>query len=259
MILPSKMKIEHGQENQKGIHPMKRTLTIILLTLVVAIAATAAPAQDERVIGKSFKVSEGGLLTIDSDLGSIKVRTGKRKVVDIKVVRKPLAYSQESAKKLLENFTVSFTQKDNTVAIQGDSRRDHGRFLEKEERLKVEYIISLPKKFNVDLRTRSGGILVDDLEGKVKAKTSGGSLSFARIVGTIWGRTSGGSISLKGGKAKADIHTSGGSITIQKAKGNVSAHTSGGSVQVEEVLANIEASTSCGSVTASISSQPQGN
>ena len=138
----------------------------------------------------------------------------------------------------------------------------------------MEYRVSLPREFSVDLSTSGGSIAVGDLKGEVAARTSGGELSFGRIDGPVRGNTSGGSISLAGGRGKAVLHTSGGgiriedvagevvaetsggSIQVNRASGRVSAHTSGGSITIRETTGAVDASTSGGSVSASLSAQP---
>jgi hypothetical protein len=80
----------------------------------------------------------------------------------------------------------------------------------------VEYRITVPSQFSVDVATSGGPISVDGLKGDVNAHTSGGSLHFDHIDGPVNGRTSGGSITLAGVKGRTVVHTSGGSIHISE-------------------------------------------
>lgn len=246
----------------------------ILLTLLLTFVFNAAAQDTGEVIEKSFKVGDGGLLTVRSDMGSIEVETGGSGTVEAKVMRRSDSWSRSEAEDFLKKFQVDFSQQGNDVTVIAEyrgSKNDHWG------NGQVRFLFRVPAKYNVNLNTAGGSISVADLEGTVEAETAGGSLSFGNIKGPVNGRTAGGSISLDGGSGKVDVRTSGGSInigsvdgdlsartaggsiSIDRAKGNVVAETSGGSIRVDEVMGNIEASTSGGSVEATISKQPQGD
>ena len=255
------------------------SVAIAALTLGAVTPLKARSEMEDR-IKKSFPVDSGGQLTLETDRGSIEVHAVDTQVLEVEVIRKVDARDREEADEILKDFEIEFTQRGNDVYIRGaikEERRSFwDRFLDTDwRRLRVRYVVSVPKQYNVDLRTAGGSISVDDLEGEVHGRTSGGSLRFGRIQGPVWGRTSGGSITLEGGVGTADLktsggsikigevdgtvtaHTSGGSIGIDRAKGRVVAKTSGGSIAVEEVMGAIEAKTSGGTVKARISRQPQ--
>jgi len=254
----------------------------LIIAALMFVACTDARREREDTIGKSlkksFQVSPGGRLTLESDLGSIEVQTVNSNALEVEVTRKVYTLNREKAEEILKDFEVEFTQRGDDVHIRGELKRPRSSFGGwRRQRLRVHYLISVPTKYNLDLKTSGGSISVDDLEGEVRSKTSGGSLRFGRIQGPVWGRTSGGSVKLDAcldmadvktsggsiiiGEVEGDVvaHTSGGSIRIDRAKGSVAATTSGGSITVEEVMGEIEARTSGGSVTARITHQPQKN
>jgi DUF4097 and DUF4098 domain-containing protein YvlB len=212
----------------------------------------------EGDIKKSFKVSPGGLLNVDADLGSIEVRSGSVNEVNIEIRFDARSGSQRRIKELLEDFDADFQHSGSDVSVILEYRKGKMNFWDNIGRyLQVRFFITVPKKYNVDLKTSGGSIQVDDLDGKVDSNTSGGSLEFGAILGSVHGRTSGGSIKLERCDGEVDVRTSGGSISIGEVKGTVLAHTSGGGIHVEEVMGTINASTSGGSVTARISKQPE--
>ncbi len=235
---------------------------LVGLALLILTATGAAAGVQER----AFDVADGGLLKVDTDLGSIEVQASGSGQVDV-VVETSGAHADE--------LKVEFSQSGDEVRVRGDYRRSGAMSWGRSPR--VKFRITVPERYNVDLRTSGGSISVSDLEGEVRTKTSGGSLSFGDIRGPVWGRTSGGSISLQSSVGDAEVetsggsirigdvdgevtaHTSGGSISIDRARGRVDADTSGGTIRVDEVMGTINASTSGGSVTAYISEQPEGD
>jgi DUF4097 and DUF4098 domain-containing protein YvlB len=231
----------------------------------------------EDKIERSFKVGSGGKLTLETDRGSIEVKSREADAVEVEIIRRVKAWDQEGADKILEDFEIDFTQSGNDVHIRAGFKKDMDGFWRWVDgnRLQLHYMISVPTKYNLDLKTAGGSISVGDLEGEVRSRTSGGSLHFGRVQGPVWGRTSGGSITLSGcagtvdvetsggsiniGETSGDVvaHTSGGSVNIGRTKGSVVAKTSGGSITVEDATGKVEAATSGGSVRANISTQPQ--
>lgn len=212
----------------------------------------------EDTINKSFTVSPGGTLSVESDIGSIEVRGTRGNKVDIEVVREIRSGSESRAERLLKNFDVKFNQRGDDVDIIAKLDRSGldrlfnniGRYL------KVKFIVTVPESYNLDFYTKGGSISSENIQGVVKTRTSGGSLNFDRIDGEISGRTSGGGIDIGDVKGNTEVRTSGGSIRIMRAEGPVDAHTSGGGITVEEVLGDIKAHTSGGSIKATITSQP---
>ncbi len=256
-------------------YPLPCALLLLALGGVGAFAATV-----EGNALKTFTVTPGGRLVVDSDRGSIEVTSGKGTEVRVEVFRKSTALTESRAQEALDEHTLTLDQDGNTVTVRGRGKRqgfnwslwssDHRRF-------EVRYVISVPEKFDVDLKTGGGGITVSDLTGDVRLRTSGGGLRIGRIRGPVDAHTSGGSIHLAGCQGRARIETSGGgieigegegtvsadtsggSIHIKAYKGDVTAHTSGGGITVEQALGNIDASTSGGSISAVLAAQPTGD
>jgi len=247
--------------------------SIYFLTLVLFTAFSFVYADIDANLKEIFDVNSGGTLYIDSDFGSIEVASWSKKSVQVEVLRSIDAYTQKEAERILQDLEITFDKRGNDVYVRAEY--DRGTFQWKNNRIKMRFIVSVPKVYNVDLKTAGGSIAVSDLEGRVESHTSGGSLTFGQINGPVNGKTSGGSIKLNGcvgdaivktsggsikiGQVDGNIEarTSGGSVSIAKAKGSVIATTSGGGINVEEVMGTIDAKTSGGSVTARISAQPQ--
>ena len=251
---------------------------IMLILQGVLFAGMAVADAADNNIKRSFQVVPGGRLTVDSDRGLIEVRTADRDQVDVKIERKVRRIGKWSVEEVLEDFPITFDHSDDGVTIR--AKYDGGllrRWNWERNRLQIKFLITVPQRYNVDLKTAGAGISVGDLEGEVRGQTSGGSLRLGNIEGPVWGRTSGGSIKLEGTQGDADVKTSGGritigsvagaveaktsggSISIDKATGGVNAKTSGGSITVEEVMGGINAKTSGGSIKAYISRQPEGD
>ncbi|HVT46053.1 MAG TPA: DUF4097 family beta strand repeat-containing protein [Thermoanaerobaculia bacterium] len=214
---------------------------ITTVLFILAIAHTAI-AETHPPIRKSFNVSPGGRLTIDSDLGSIEIRSGAQSRVDVEVQRETRGRSD------LDRFEVDMRQRGNEVEVRGEYDRGSLGWLDA-GRLKVKYVVTVPEQFNVDLKTSGGSITVSSLTGAVDARTSGGSIHAGAVRGDVSARTSGGTIRVDKSSGSVTATTSGGSIRIGEAGGAVEARTSGGNIAIVRSGADIVAKTSGGSIS----------
>jgi DUF4097 and DUF4098 domain-containing protein YvlB len=215
---------------------------LCLLSALLLPALSALAEQD--VINKSFDANAGGTLSMNVDRGSIKILTGNADKVEIEVVRELKRATEEKAKDVFEQHQIEFSQDGGTIRIEADNGGLRNLF----NNLQVEYTITIPSKFNVDLSTKGGNINIADLGGEVKVQTAGGSLDIGAISGKISARTSGGNIKIAGGKSDVDAQTSGGSLSIGNIDGKLTAKTSGGNINLEHVHGAVEAQTSGGSI-----------
>jgi DUF4097 and DUF4098 domain-containing protein YvlB len=247
----------------------RKNSSLLFLILFIPFAIFAQEERSE----KSFSVKPDGWLELRADFGSVEVRSWPQNEVKVEVRKWISGRSRRNAKELFEDYEIRYNQSDRGVSIVAEMR---GRgFFRNNDGLQVEFRISVPKQYNLDLNTSGGSIDVDDLAGEARVKTSGGSLTLGRIEGPVDANTSGGSIELRQAKGKVlartsgggitlgdvdgevDVETSGGSIQVDGAAGNLRAHTSGGGVSLRGLRGNVDASTSGGSINAEILKQLQ--
>ncbi|MFK8014910.1 MAG: DUF4097 domain-containing protein [Gammaproteobacteria bacterium] len=217
-------------------------LTKSILPVFFALAMSTAMASD---LERQFDVGSGGKLIVDTNPGKLDIRTGGTDV-QVEVLR-----SGERA----DEFLVEFEQKGNEVTIRGEWPSELSSWRSR-PRARIEYRITIPSRFDLDLSTSGGSIRVEDLDGELRAQTSGGAMSFGMVSGEVNAYTSGGSITLEGGGADANLNTSGGSIRVGEVAGDLKATTSGGSIRIAGVSGNVQANTSGGSVEATLRTQP---
>jgi len=224
--------------------PNARILGATFLTL----AAVTASAEVEDKITKSFNVQSGGQLVVLADRGAIEIKTADRDSVDIEITRKA-GGSRSKAEQTLKDHVVTTILDDNRVAVNASYKgaKSLGWFGRSSE-LQVSFLITVPRKFDVDLKTAGGSVKVTGLTGKVLAASAGGSLSFSKIEGPLTGHTSGGSIAVAGCKGQVEISTSGGSLKLSEIEGDVSAKTSGGSIRGDQLTGKCVVKTSGGSI-----------
>lgn len=226
------------------------SFSVLLLFYCAGCQSTPLKAEEHIVnkIERTYNVETGGNLTIVSEFGAIDVHTAEEDKIEIVVTKESKFKLLGSAQEMLEDFELAFKHEDADVHIEGVFKRGREHWRKQLNRLKIQFLVTIPKAYNVDLDTASGSISVADLNGNVRAKTSGGSLRFGNITGTVWGRTSGGSIKLTSSGSPATLKTSGGSIEVGDVAGDIHVQTSGGNLRFGEIQGSVSGKTSGGSI-----------
>ena len=228
--------------------------TLICLLTVGALAALPArlEAKIVRTVEKTFSVQSGGNFNALTQGGDIKISTADVGEVRITARQTFRTDSEKEADEMLAEMTFKLEQQGNDVLAEARYEKKGINWFGHWPPVSVDYTVTVPRNFNVDLKTSGGDISVGSLKGTVKARTSGGELKFARIDGDIDAHTSGGDIHLEEGTATAKLHTSGGDINVDRAGGRTTVSTSGGNIHLDSVAELVRATTSGGDIVAKI-------
>ena len=178
---------------------MKYLFRILVCSLVLSSFLISANKTKEKY-NKSFKVKEGGTLSINLDLGSVNVETWNKK--EVKIVCNHLSNNA------LDDLSV--IQSDNLIEFDFNGSYSSGMQKSK---------FTVPKNFNINARTSSGAIEL-----------------FGNLKGNFYGNTASGEIELDDVDGDVDIRTAGGRIILHNVSGNLQAETLGGNIEAEDVL-----------------------
>jgi len=224
---------------------MSGALGALLLGLSLASAETVENLE------KTFDAQPGGQLVLDVDFGSIEVATRSADQVAIRVTRRVSHEGKADEEAFLRDRPVTITQDGDTVTVRSKAANQGARSWKGRRRVEAKYVITLPAKFNVQLKTSGGAIEVKDVDGRVKLDTRGGDLRVQGGGGSLEGHTSGGSVAVKSFQGPVQVNTSGGSVRLDEVAGAVDGSTSGGSVSasLSAVAESVKLSTSGGAVT----------
>ena len=210
-----------------------------------ALVVAASPQPIHRTVkggseasfSKSFTVGSDGKLAMDVDRGGIRIAGGDQDTVDVRVSRKVRRASDSEADRILAEEELVLSQVGNQITVSAHNPPSMERgswwgWIRPE--LDVNYEISVPRKFDVHLKTAGGGIKVATVQGGVNVRTEGGRLDFDDVEGDVDGQTQGGGIRAAGCKGQLQIKTQGGGITVEAFAGpSVHGTTQGGSVTAD--------------------------
>jgi len=217
---------------------MTRYSAIALLLLAAGTAQAA-----DKALDRTFTVSPGGSLIVDADGASIRVSGAETSQVTVRM-------RATGSEKDLAELTLEATQKGNEVTARMQRTKKEKWFNWSSSSGESSIEVTLPKRFEVSVRTGGGEIELRDTEGSSKLYTSGGDIRARNLKGPVTLKTSGGQINAENVQGDVDANTSGGDVHLLKIDGRIKGNTSGGSVRVALEGANrgIHATTSGGDV-----------
>jgi len=234
--------------NMRSITTIGNWLGLVAGVCSLALPALAAP-DFENNLEKTYSVSPGGKFVLQADRGSCEISPIDGNDVRIRVLRGVNGGTKAEADALFANHEVTFQQADGVVSVLAKNKKDSSwSWRPNRPSLQVRYEISVPRKFNVDLKTAGGDVRVGDLDGDVKARTSSGSIHLARTAGKVEAGDAGGDIVVEEAGGDLSARTSSGAIRVRKAGGSVEATDAGGDIQIGEAGQSVTAGTSSGSI-----------
>ena len=209
----------------------KSKLFVIFLFLfigVVALLYITGGVEMSHTQQTREPVNPIGRLTVDLELGAIDIETTDDHHVDIAMKKEWNSTLRISRLKwgkwiheMLGDFEITIEHNDSDtesdIRIKGKFKRGQEYWQEKLKWFKVEVQITVPRQYNLMLKTASrGDIHVGNLAGTVRAEALGGNLHLGEIQGDVWGKTGGsGDITLKGCQSSVSLTTATGDIRAE--------------------------------------------
>ncbi|MCF7688304.1 MAG: DUF4097 family beta strand repeat-containing protein [Cephaloticoccus sp.] len=248
----------------------KRLFTIIVLALGLTLSGRA----QQRVEQQSFTLPANGTVKVQAYRGLITVSTSPGDKVELKVRWVSTQDNAQAARVALDGLQLRMSQVGSTISLIATNPRETGLSFDFGDRqqLGIYYELVVPEHCNLDLTTGNGGIAVDSMSGRMKAKTVTGTISFRQIDGSITARTEigdilvsrcTGEVNLQSVQGNLSVGTVGGRATLETANGDIELMNAYGEVQAKAAAGNIIAgfariigpssvTSSLGNVTATI-------
>jgi len=140
---------------------------------------------------------------------------------------------------------------------------------------RIEAQVWVPREFELDLRSTTGSIRIEDTSGRIRARTADGSIEVAHAEGDVKLRTKGdvqvsevtgdvdvrvasGDIEASWIRGDLELRTGGGEIDADHVDGRVVARTNRGGIELRDVRGPVDAVSERGSLYASFVADPAG-
>jgi TonB family protein len=197
-----------------------------------------------------LRVSSGMTLHLAADLGSVRIQTLPQGAPPI--VRYTVHIETDAAnpagQRLLDGYSLTTRESLDSVYITGAlpnmksvSHERHANLYNAQ--FWVQFIVTVPANFNLDISTGVGDIETADITGRVVLLTHGGNITGGHIAAPSQPLP-------PGDRALAKIETGGGHIILKDVAGDLDASTLGGHIQTGIIAGNAKLRTGGGHIRA---------
>ena len=177
-----------------------------------------------------LSTSDGLTLRLTTDLGSVKIvplEPGASPAVryDVHIetdARDPVAHH------LLDHYQLNVRSTASGVEINGTLPPQLAHFSSTGAQFWVQFEVSVPRRYNVEVRTEAGDIETQDIGGVAHLSTQGGNIRAGRI-GIEGARNN------PPGNPVAKLETGGGHIQVLDVAGDLTAFTAGGHINAGNI------------------------
>jgi hypothetical protein len=171
----------------------------------------------QKVVTKSFPVSENTTMKIDNLFGNITISEWDKNEIAITVNIKTTAKSQNAAKELLNNVVIEFKHDNNLVFAKTIRLSQKGKC---NCTYNIDYQISVPKNIHYDLTNKAGDIFMENAKGDVNISLISGDFTGNEFTGNSKINVSYGKLTLKKLSGENDELTckNGRNLSITEAK-----------------------------------------
>jgi TonB family protein len=220
--------------------------------LLLALRANADNVPPHASVDRSgeLRVSSGMTLHLTTDLGNVRIQTlpaGAPPILRYTVhieTDAPAPHGQ----KLLDYYSLTTRETVDAVFLSGalpnaNALNPNHRVPGRNVQFYVQFVVTVPAGFSLDVSTGVGDIETADVDGRVTLVTQGGNITAGRI-GMV------GPPLLRGERAVTRIETQGGHITLKDVAGDVDAYTAGGHIVAGNIDGNAKLHTGGGHIRA---------
>jgi len=187
---------------------------------------------------RSFPVQPGDKLVMDVDQGNIHVSTWDQNSVRVLVTEK-----HSDLAEFLEHHPITMTQQGHEVHIRetGDGSASAAQ---------IEYQITVPVKFDAQLKDAAGNAYVVNLHGAVEARIAAGNIDAQQCMGRVEATSAAGNIDLREVDGEAKCDCAAGNIVAIACHGTLHLKAAAGNVDINKTDAFVDASAAHGNINA---------
>jgi len=253
--------------------PLHGFLALIFATTLLPLSVSAGGPGNLGIPGElsgahistnrsgTLQTKDGLTLRVKTDLGNVRIvrlESGTSPVVRYSV-RIETDAKPPLAQKLLDHYTLKAAATSSGVELFGnlpaEMTRGNGN-----AQFWVQFEISIPLGYNVDINTEGGDIETQDVGGTASLVTQGGNIRTGRIGinkirNAAAGRpvaklqTEGGHIQVLDVSGDLNAFTAGGHINVGNISGDATLRTGGGHIRAEQIGGRSDLSTDGGNIT----------
>ena len=217
---------------------MRRTeLSIAALTLAVAVAPLTGQRSDrtqETYFDQRFDVAAGDRLVVDVGDMDVRVESGRSARVQVLGRARDHAFARD----VYEEMNFSASASGGTLSVETDEPRNRSvdwREWQRRGGASFTAVITIPSRFDLDIDTGDGDVVIGSFEGTVAVRTGDGDVHLESVTGPeIRLRTGDGDVIAERLDARTvSLDTGDGDLIVREASGAVTASSGDGDIRIE--------------------------
>lgn len=166
-------------------------LLVALLLLPTLVLASALKVDDklttkERIIQKSFNVSETATLKVDNSFGNVDIITWDKNTIEFDIVIRVIGNNDEKVEDRLNRIDVDFSSSNDLVSAKTRIEKNKKNWwnwgTKMNLKLEINYVIKIPITNNIDISNDYGNVSVDTLEGIAKISCDYGKITTKELM-----------------------------------------------------------------------------
>jgi len=190
-----------------------------------------------ETVEKTVAATSGARIKVDPDeFGGIMITGWDREEVKLVAKKKAAAITQDEARDIASKVQIIAEARGGAVDIRAEGPRRH-----EDTFWSVSFELFVPKRSDLDLRAKFGGISIEEVSGDIRFNTEFGGIDLSRVSGSVVGETKFGGVTveLEGDQwngERLDVSTKFGGITARIPRGysaELEMGTSFGSLNVD--------------------------
>jgi hypothetical protein len=224
-----------------------RSSSLILLLLLGPLGATAM----ERDVVRTFPARPGCVVRVDTFRGAITVTEADTAEVRVAIHVAIGADDPQEAQALFDALQLTIEPHGSAIEVVArDPQQSRPRFVWNDNKqLEPTYRITVPRRCDVDVRTRNGNLIVGNIEGSAKGWTASGDVFFRHIRGNADAFTAAGDVVISHCDGALTAETRLGMVRIGVANGPCTVNNASGDVEVQEAKSDVRAYAEAGTAT----------
>lgn len=209
---------------------MKKSYLLVLGVLFLMVfSLTALAVQVEEVEQKTFPLSQGGFVSVESIAGDILIHSWDKEEARVVATKWAKAFSRTRAEELLEVLEVEVSSKEDRLQIA--TRFPWWKDLSPLSSVRIDYELWIPRTAQATADSTSGSILIEERDNSITVETTSGN------------------IELKGARGQIRAISTSGNIYVGQSQGNIVLQSTSGKIEVEALIGDVEVKTTSNNIT----------
>lgn len=182
---------------------MTKKITAFLVILLIMAFDLSHAGIVRKEFEKSYSFKSGSQLILSNVNGEVRILSWDKDQVKVQAKIKVTGGSQRELDEFIKQVEIEIDQGSNFLKIKANypERGNGSGFLDwifggGKPEINIDYVLNVPQKSDLDIKTVNGNIEVQAIEGKINLKSTNGQIEAQDLRGSIEAKTVNGAIEI---------------------------------------------------------------